>query len=320
MPTLPNWLVAADPAAQYAKGLGLGIQAGGQQAEQALAAQRLVAQQAEAANQLALEAQRSATRDELARQELAMRQAEDESQRRLRESEILQAASAYGARQDYQSRVAAGEDPLKVLMELGPSMGGQQGAEAANIRYQMEKQKLAAKRRIGGEGPLQGQPVMGPDGKPVEGLIAVPSASGEGYTVHPLRPAVAAMSDYQRESLIDRAERQIDALVKENPSLAFEKPDEAWPQRRKDAHKAGRARIDALRQRIDALDSQAMGQGPAAAPAAGGAATLRYDPATGKFLPAATTAQAAIATPGPFGMISRLPDPGSITLNPTYGY
>lgn len=263
MPALPPWLIPATPAEYYAKGIGLGIQ----QAQQQAAA-------AHAAQQLQMEAERAAVRDALAQQELALRAQEQASSEELVRSRVAEASRRAAAQREYQTRAAAGEDPMKLLMELGPSMGSEQTAQAAAIRYQLEQ----AKRRTLPGGPIQGKAVMGPDGKPIEGLIGVESATGQGYTIHSTRPLSPKMTDYQRDLLTERSEKRIDALVKENEDLNVETPDPKWSPRRLAKWTAGRKRILEEEQKIAELGG--MGQASATGGAATGAPSLIYNPQT----------------------------------------
>lgn len=252
MPQLPPWIRAADTPAYYTRGLGLGLQAAQEQNRVNQAQQ-----------QMALEAQRAAVNQELARQELALREQETASERELAQAKIEEAARRYSAQQQYQQRVSGGEDPMAVMMELGPQMGSEQTVQAAIVRAQMQEAKDANQIPLG---PVQAMPVLDPTTKqPVPGWGAVPGGYGKGQNVIRLAGTQASLTPNELLTEADRIQRDIRTAttgISGNPDLLRETPDPKWkpdsPQLA--AWKAGRAQIVALQQERERLRQQAFGK------------------------------------------------------------
>lgn len=105
MPQVPPWIQPADPAAHYAQGYQIGVHVGAQQAAQAFQQQQLALQQ----------------QKEL----MAQQQQEYEAQMNTQVLNLKAAETArkFQANQAFRARVASGEDPSRVLMELAPDLG-----------------------------------------------------------------------------------------------------------------------------------------------------------------------------------------------------
>lgn len=114
------WIKPADEASHLAQGIQLG---------EGLARQRLLEQQQQ------YNEQQNAV--EQARADMAFKQQSEDRARK------------FAAQQQYQQRIRAGEDPMKVLLELGPSIGGQASPEAAAIR------SMQMQGRVGQMTPFQ---------------------------------------------------------------------------------------------------------------------------------------------------------------------
>ena len=131
---IPDWIKAADPAAQWARGYPQGLQ---------------VAELQNRAEEGARRAQQVAMELELQRER--MRIAGDEAQQRteLEEKYLTQrakvAADKASAIMEYQQAIQDGMDPIKAILKYGPAMG-QSGAEAAAIRTQYQAEALKQKQ------------------------------------------------------------------------------------------------------------------------------------------------------------------------------
>lgn len=241
MPTtsIPPWLIPADPAQHYARGIALGLQGSQQQAEQAIAQQRIAAAQAQAQQEMLVSQQRMAVQQQLAEQEAALKGQELGMEQEAIAAKIEEAGRREAAQREYQSRVAGGEDPMNVLLEMGPLMGSQQTAEAAVIRARMQAEKektvLPPQRFDLGQG-------LGGVWNPQTGAFQLTLPKGQ-------------MTEYQRRTLVDRASKQLETLSQANPDLALEAPDKSWSDRRKAAYLSGRKTVDSLQKRIDELES-----------------------------------------------------------------
>lgn len=172
--SIPPWIQPADTARQYLSGLQLGSNIARQ--SQALEQQRertameAEIRQKELERRMAEETQRmmmqKAYHDEVI--SLREKQLQNEAQRVQAATSAIAAKSA--AQQEYQRRVQGGEDPAKVMMELGPGMG--MGASMG---------ALLRKKTAAPPGPVEAFPVnLG--GRSIPGLVSVPSAGG-GMTV-----------------------------------------------------------------------------------------------------------------------------------------
>lgn len=109
---IPNWIQPADEAGHYARGLQIGAQIG-----EAQAAQLQQQHQMELAQQKNQFAQAMELRDQ---QLKANQDARAQAELGLRASE---AARKTEGMMEYQRRVQAGEDPMKVILEVGPKIG-----------------------------------------------------------------------------------------------------------------------------------------------------------------------------------------------------
>ena len=206
---IPSWLKAADPAAEYGRGYGLGLEAAAQRASQQLQAQNLALQQQRAAQEAQAAAQRQAVSQAEWQSEFGLAQQEQEQKAQA-------AAAKFSAMQEYEAAVRGGMDAGEAILRYGPRMGAQGTPEAAVLRAQLEKKKpiptyreetspSGAKYMYSPEtgamhvlprthpalkpGPVEAQRVLDAEtGEEIEGFIAVPSPTGEGMTVRTTKP------------------------------------------------------------------------------------------------------------------------------------
>lgn len=262
MPTLPPWLRPAQPAPLYAQGMALGLRAAEQQASAAMQQQRLAAEMEQqeqraqlAREQMEIERQRSAVEQERYRQAFELDRAEQSRKADL-------ATRQREAQVQYQTRVKAGEDPLNVLSEMWPLLGGA-GPEAALIRAQQQQAIKTA------QAP---QPFELPGG--VRGVWNPQSGAFQ------LLRDPAEITQYQRQTLIDRMQKQSDALLAANPDLVMTEPDPSWNKRRKQSWDSGRKSLMSIEERMGELASGAAVETPSAP---GTKPRWRFNPATGSF-------------------------------------
>lgn len=103
---IPPWIAQpADPAAHFAQGYQIGVHTGAQQAAQAFQQQQMALQE----RKMLMAQQQQEYEDQMNAQLLNMKAAET--------------ARKFQANQAFRARVASGEDPARVLMELAPDMG-----------------------------------------------------------------------------------------------------------------------------------------------------------------------------------------------------
>lgn len=142
---MPSWIKPADTPANYLSGVQIGVGI-------AQANQRLAAQREQAAIEAEVQTRRIQAQMEESRQRLAIQQAYHDQVLALRQGELEDAAaknamgmrvmaSKLAAQQSYRERVAAGEDPSKVMLELGPAMGAAAGDVGAAMRVSRGPQK-----------------------------------------------------------------------------------------------------------------------------------------------------------------------------------
>lgn len=253
MPSTPPWISPADPVASASRGLALGMQMGSQQAAQQFQEQQMQRKE----------------------QEDAIANAQWEAEYGLRASE---AARKHEAMQEYQQRIASGEDPLKVILEIGPKVGISGQAEAAVIRAQNQKK------------PPTWQMIPGLP----EGVQALQSSAG-GIHVLPAQKTGATWQDtvkngmpgqqemttgrfqpfpkptddtFKSAMMADRWAREIDKIHEANPMFDLSGSiDPSWPKMKQSQFTQAKARVESLQKKIDALE----GGGPvpiSAAPAA----------------------------------------------------
>ncbi len=196
-------------------------------------------------------------------QEDAQAQAQWEAEYGLRASE---AARKHQAIQEYQSRIAAGEDPMKVILETGPAAGLSGMAEAAVIRAQNQK-KPPTWQMIPGlpEGVQALQSSAGgihvlPSQKSVPKFI--PDVDEEG---NPGQREVNSNRFYPAKSAADQTlakahlaelyANRIDKLHEANPMFDLSGTvDPAWPKLKQAQFKAAKSRLEGLQAKIDALE------------------------------------------------------------------
>lgn len=103
---IPPWVgQPADPAAHFAQGYQIGVHTGAQQAAQAFQQQQLAQQE----RKMLMAQQQQEYEDQMNTQVMNLKAAE--------------MARKYQANQAFRTRVASGEDPSRVLMELAPDLG-----------------------------------------------------------------------------------------------------------------------------------------------------------------------------------------------------
>lgn len=167
--SLPPWLQPADTTRDYLSGLQLGANIAHQSQALQEARERTAIEaqtrQQELERRMAEETQRlmqqKAYHDELI--SLREQQLQNESQRVQATTQALAQKSL--AQQEYQKRVASGEDPAKVMMELGPGMGMSGLPSMFGRRPPMKP------------GPVEAFPVtMG--GEKIPGVFSVPTSTG----------------------------------------------------------------------------------------------------------------------------------------------
>jgi hypothetical protein len=136
---IPNWIKGPGNLAQDFLS---GLQAGSQIAHQRAALQ----QQAQiSAVNAQVQQQQLQMQAERQRQQIEMQRAYHDQVTQIRQQQLADqqqkigmatqmAAQKFAAQQAYSKRVASGEDPAKVLLELGPSMGASAGDLGAALR------------------------------------------------------------------------------------------------------------------------------------------------------------------------------------------
>lgn len=142
---IPPWIQPADTARQYATGVQLGVNIAQQ-------TQRLQAQREQEAIASEMRLRQLQEQSEERRQRIEMDRAYHDQVVGLRQQQLEEAAqknqmatrlaaTKFAAQQEYRARVAAGDDPAKVMLELGPAMG----AGSSNIGMAMRASKIAEK-------------------------------------------------------------------------------------------------------------------------------------------------------------------------------
>jgi hypothetical protein len=139
---IPPWLESANPAAYSAKGYGLGIQAGAEEAanrfkQQQIALQQQKAAQDEAQMQAEMGLKQQAEQDK--RQQFASDLALQQQHQDLLAQTAAQKSQAILA---YQQAIQGGMDPTDAILQYGPAMGQQASPEAAALR-EVNKQPAA---------------------------------------------------------------------------------------------------------------------------------------------------------------------------------
>lgn len=249
---VPSWLTPANPAEHMARGLQIGAQIGAQQA-----AQRFQEQQ-------------------MARyaQEEAMQQARWEA------SFGLQSANAARKNQailEYQKRVGAGEDPMKVLIDLGPAMEVP-GAEVAAALRVPEQQAHNAMIQDLRERSLDErtrhwlatEQLNQTHKSALEQIYRTREADLEAYRKS-MAEGKGKLSEAGRLAAIDRIERAKDRLLASVPQyadrlMAEDIADPKWDPMRQKAYKATQDRLKALDAQISDLQNEGSGLGLEAPP------------------------------------------------------
>jgi hypothetical protein len=241
---IPPWIQAADPAQYAAHGLQIGAQIGAQQAAQRFQEQQMQRKQ----------------------QEDAQAQARWEAEYGL---QAQAAARKHQAMQQYQQRISGGEDPMKVLMEIGPAAGLPGAMEAAAIRAQQIKPQRTIPMPTVEFADVAGQKVP----------YLVDRATGRGTWA----PSGAlssgkpkqGMTDFQRMNLIRGLEKDADKIRGENSFDIEGDMDPAWSKATVAKFKSAKDRYSKIAEQIRTLESG--GEAGGAAP--GGLRILSISPA-----------------------------------------
>ena len=265
----PPWIQPADEVASTARGLALGMQMGSEQAAQRFQEQQMMRKE----------------------QEDAMAKAQWEAEYGMKAAEV---ARKHTAMQEYQQRIRAGEDPLKVILDVGPSIGIGGQAEAAAIRAQNQQppptwsmipglppgvQALQSSR-----GGIHVVPTPRPQPQWQDatkgGLTGQTEINSGRFQAFPSDQAAAL--ELRKETLAKSYAKEIDDLVEKfghTGDLVGEGGSKAQNESMKSQFKYAKSRVDDLKKKIQALESGA----PAAATAK--SKRLRFDPDTGNLIP-----------------------------------
>lgn len=224
--SIPPWIAPADTARQYLSGVQIGVNLSRQSQELGMQRERLAVEtavrQKEIESRMAEEQQRLMMQQAYHDQVVSLRQRQLEDEAAKNKVAMAAVASKALAQEQYRQRVAAGEDPQKVMLELGPSMGGGAGLSAA----------FRAK----------GTPAAGPveafdvnyHGKPIPGVFSVPTGTG-GMTTRNMpgyRAPGETPADRREAASYLKALRT--ELVKDLPLRPSDKTKlPAWQQRNK---------------------------------------------------------------------------------------
>lgn len=233
MPLPPTpWIKSYDNPELYLGGYRSGLEQ--QQITQRgqLAAQELNQRAAEAANRMAMAQMENQTRRELAMQELAMeehrRKIQDEQwgmERRLGEQKLQEFASRAAAQLRIQARIKAGEDPLKVYSEEGPTAGSAFGpSDIAALTRANKKQNWVFKK---GD-PATGAPDVWQDETTgaIRSVQQPRAAAKDPMTVSQLRALEKKEEAWNKvlvDATIEKNEDQVDLAKKQLQAIGVER-------------------------------------------------------------------------------------------------
>lgn len=206
---IPPWLNVSPGDFGQAAARGAEISLGRQRIQQeavqanqraAQAAQELEARRKQEADNAQREAQQLEYQHAYQQAELGLKQQQQEQAEQAFQFTVKQAAQKSQAQMEAQQRIQAGEDPTKVYMELGPTLGITGAGMASLAKKPPELGKVtpitlsdgrkvdtvrtgANQLRIMSPPPaaqtnIQTVPVLGPDGQAVPGLLGVPTPNG----------------------------------------------------------------------------------------------------------------------------------------------
>lgn len=197
--SIPSWIHGPGNLAQdYLSGL----QAGSQIAHQRAALQQ---QSQISAMNAQVQQQQLQMAAERQRQQIEMQRAYHDQITNLRQQQLAEqqqkigmatqmAAQKFAAQQAYQSRVQKGEDPARVLLELGPSMGASAGDMGAALKSTKEAEQKQygdiTSTDIGG-----GYKAVYRTGSP--GVHLVPPPKNQGISLSALASAAKALPELQ---------------------------------------------------------------------------------------------------------------------------
>ena len=225
----PPWVRGARTAEMYAHGFPMGAQVAEaaariQEAQVRMQMEQQRAQREAEMVQLKIQLQQQQAQRDSAQeqQKLEVLKSYHEQQGQLKQEELKQqeekiqataqiAARKFQAQQavqtDAKAMIDSGMSEPKAYMlatmhhasELGVPMGGI-GTLATDIA-KMDKPAFVP-------GPVQGQPVLDPSGKPVPGMLGIPNAQGTGQSVHnipggPKDPSVQSLQTLYDNTRID---------------------------------------------------------------------------------------------------------------------
>jgi len=256
MPQTPNWIQPADEVASTARGLALGMQMGSEQAAQRFQEQQMMRKE----------------------QEDAMAKAQWEAEYGMKAAEV---ARKHTAMQEYQQRIAAGEDPLKVILEVGPKIGIGGAAEAAAIHAQNQKKPPTWSMIPGlpegvhalqsSAGGIHVVPTPRPQAKwqdtTKSGLAGQMEVNSGRFQAFPNDPAAAL--ELRKDALAKSYAKEVDDLVDKfghTGDLVGDGGSKAQNDTMKAQFKYAKSRVDELKAKIAALDSGSPSHSGAAAP------------------------------------------------------
>lgn len=281
---IPPWLRPADTAAEYSRGLALGVQIQHQNAAMAQEAQQTQMQ-------LELKKQQLAQDATLANQKIELERAMHQEQMALRKAELdqaaqkiaiatKQAADSYAAQRELQSRVRAGEDQEKVMLELYPRLFKSGSGLGGVLNAMRTRTQLS--------GPVQAQPVLDPFTKqPMPGVFSVPNERG-GMSLRNT-PGYQAPGAVHRDDQLRVAmwRQEIARLNKKWSDPIVTKAVTKDPSMQKE-YKADMDTVQKLTGQVKSILNNT--QATPSAAGAGAKARLRWNPQKGEFEPAQAAA------------------------------
>lgn len=261
---IPPWIQPADTAKNYLSGLQIGVNIAQQ-------TQRLQAQREASAIESEMKIRQLEEQSAERRQRIEMDKAYHDQLVGLRQQQLEEAAQKnalatkmaagrFAAQQQYRTRVAGGEDPSKVMLELGPTMGAGAGDIGAALRATRVREKPTW---------IPADPATG-----APGHFETPAGA-----VH-IPPVIRPESDSRLVAA------QVSELKARRKDLAAGLPLRTGKPEDATKRAAGEQQIADITRRIDSL----LRLGPAArqssltnAAPTGGVRTVQRNPKTGRF-------------------------------------
>lgn len=203
IPATP-WIQAPDVAQHWSQGYGLGLQAAQEQNQIAIAQQKM-AQQAQQ-QQVELEMQQRQA-DQKARMEQAqietakayhtaqvgIAQGKLQEAQQMNQMKVQQAAQIASVKMQAQQRIAKGEDPSQVWMELGPQAGMGMGGIGSLANAQVRAKQAAVPKNLEINKQAEGTFYRS---SPTEPYKIVPGGSEDRVMQH--QPAIEAFKELGR--------------------------------------------------------------------------------------------------------------------------